>query len=103
MILCQRFSFLLDLDLNELAMCMYMLPSLNITAEKGYEYWVYITYDHGDEFWDKPASVAAMHDWLDANLHAPLNARGRSQRKRAARLREVEGCRGGARPCHSTN
>jgi hypothetical protein len=48
--------------------------SANRTAP--FEFWVYVAYDAGDAFYDRPEREAAVRAWLDTALMAPLAARG---------------------------
>ena len=45
-------------------------------AAAPFEYWVYMTFDEGDKFFDDPAREAEVRGWLDANMVAPLAQQG---------------------------
>ena len=44
---------------EQLALTRSLLPSLAVTAEPGFEYWVYVAYDAGDSFLDAAVGMAA--------------------------------------------
>ena len=43
--------------------------------EPGFEYWVYLLYDEGDEFFDREERLAAVRQWFQQNVVAPLAGR----------------------------
>ena len=68
-----------DPTTSTLALFQYMLPSLVRTAERGFEYWLYISFDQGDPFFagtpDGPARQAVAA-WVDQSVVAALKLRG---------------------------
>jgi hypothetical protein len=68
-----------DPTTSTLALFQYMLPSLVRTAERGFEYWLYISFDQGDPFFagtpDGPARQAVAA-WVDQSVVAALKSRG---------------------------
>ena len=64
---------------STLALFQYMFPSLVRTAERGFEYWLYISFDQGDPFFagtpDGPARQAVAA-WVDQSVVAALKSRG---------------------------
>lgn len=53
-----------------------MLPSVVATADPAFEYFVYITYDAGDAFFDNAAELASAVDWIKTTVEQPLLTRG---------------------------
>ena len=45
-------------------------------AAAPFEYWVYMTFDEGDAFFDNAAREAEVRAWLETNMVAPLRAQG---------------------------
>ena len=59
-------------SIDELTLFKQLMPSIAETAESGYEYFVYLLYDVGDDFFDTDANVAAVEAWFDAHVAAPM-------------------------------
>lgn len=57
----------LPLHVCLLTTTQYLLPSLWLTAECGYDYRVVVGYDEGDPFYDTPAGVEAVQDWIEVS------------------------------------
>ena len=85
--------------LDELTLFRLMLPSLVSTfnssmrhpsvldtlrgtslGSERVELWIYIAYDAGDGFYDRPEQEAALRAWLDARVVAPLARAGLTAR-----------------------
>jgi hypothetical protein len=65
--------------LNDLAMTQYLLPSLLKTAEQKYEYWLYILFDQGDQYFDA-GGKAQLVEHMKGAFHAPLAIKGISSK-----------------------
>jgi len=50
----------------------YLLPSVQETAECGFQYGIFIGYDVGDKYWDNPQTRDVVAKWIDDNVVAPL-------------------------------
>lgn len=79
---------------EQLALTRSLLPSLAVTAERGFEYWVYVAYDAGDPFLDAGVGALAgggvglsmlgagrtgadmLHAWFRKNVQSVLARRG---------------------------
>lgn len=53
-------------------LCRNMLSSFAATAEPGFEYWLYVAYDAGDEYFDTPQGLQDTREWFNAMVAAPL-------------------------------
>ena len=51
---------------------VHLLPSIEKTAEAGYEYWIVIGYDTGDLFYDDPERIKTLKKWFRRNVAYPL-------------------------------
>jgi len=59
-------------SLYDLSLFSIMLPSLVATAEAGYVYWLYVAYDLGDTFYDRPERRAEIAAWMRERVVGPL-------------------------------
>jgi hypothetical protein len=62
-------------SIEDLALFKTLLPSIRDTAESGYEYWVYLGYDIGDEFFDHTIIIDNMISWYQENMIKGLRDR----------------------------
>jgi len=76
--------------LQDLTLFSNLLPSFVKTAEPGFEYWVYVTYDVGDLFYDKDGIETEITTWYNTHVIEPLAKRSITTRLYLLRFDNVE-------------
>jgi hypothetical protein len=61
---------------SNLALFMYLLPSLIRSLDCGFRYQYVLGFDKGDPFYDTDEGMASVRKWFLANVQVPLEKNG---------------------------